>query len=142
MLKLVPEGIKVNVEVVPSYPHAQAPKEIRPAHSGRRVKYILPDECTPLFPLSVYDSCRGESAEEAQMRHGGGKASGSVDLAFDANENGLSEGSEAVTVSVDASASEVQTALRALGGLLQEVEVSVDAGAQRARNGGEPLRRW
>lgn len=76
------------------------------------------------------------------MRHGGGKASGSVDLAFDANENGLSEGSEAVTVSVDASASEVQTALRALGGLLQEVEVSVDAGAQRARNGGEPLRRW
>lgn len=74
------------------------------------------------------------------MRHGGGRASGTLDLAFDANADGLSEGSEAVTVGVDASASEVQTALRALGGLLQEVEVSVDASTQRARNGGEPLR--
>lgn len=96
----------------------------------------------PLTAPCVDFSCRGESAEEAQLRHGGGKASGSVDLAFDANANGLSEGSEAVTVGVDASVSEVQTALRALGGLLQEIEVSVDAGAQRARNGGEPLRWW
>ena len=76
------------------------------------------------------------------MRHGGGRASGSVDLAFDADANGLTEGSEAIVVSVDASASEVQTALRALGGLLQEVDVSVDTGAQRARNGGKALRRW
>lgn len=74
------------------------------------------------------------------MRHGGGGASGTVDLAFDANGNGLSEASEAVAVGVDASGSEVQTALRALGGFLQEVEVSVDAGTSRARNGGEPLR--
>lgn len=73
------------------------------------------------------------------MKHGGGRASGTVDLAFDANANGLSEVSESVTVSVEASASEVQTALRALGGLLQEVEVSAETGAQRARNGGEPL---
>lgn len=73
------------------------------------------------------------------MRHGGGRASGVVDLAFDANADGVSEDSETVTVGVDASDSEVQTALRALGGLLLEVEVSVDAGAQRARNGGEPL---
>lgn len=77
------------------------------------------------------------------MRHGGGRASGSVNLAFDTDANGLSEGSEAVTFAVDASASVVQTALRALGGLLREVEVSVDTGAQRARNGGEPCRwRW
>lgn len=92
----------------------------------------------PLSASCVYVSCRGESAEEAQLRHGGGRASGTVDLAFDANADGVPEGSEAVTVGVGASASEVQTALRTLGGLLEEVEVSVDAGAQRARNGGEP----
>lgn len=73
------------------------------------------------------------------MRHGGGRASGTVDLVFDANANGLSEASEEVTVDVGASASEVQAALRALGGLLQDVEVSVDASAQRARNGGKSL---
>lgn len=78
----------------------------------------------------------------AQMLHGGGSASGTVDLAFDVNANGLYEDFETVTVGVSASASEVQTALRALGGLLQEVEVSVDAGAQRARNGGKLLRFW
>lgn len=72
------------------------------------------------------------------MQHGGGSASGTADLAFDADGDGvLSEVSEVVTVNVDASTSEVQAALRALGGLLEEVEVSSESGTQRARNGGD-----
>lgn len=72
------------------------------------------------------------------MEHGGGSASGTVDLAFDADGDGvLSDVSEVVTVDVQASASEVQEALRALGGLLDGVEVSLDSGIRRARNGGE-----
>lgn len=74
------------------------------------------------------------------MRHGGGSASGTVDLAFDADGDGTLEASETATVHVDASASDVQAALRALGGFLDDVDVSSDSGLQRARNGGEPWR--
>lgn len=72
------------------------------------------------------------------MRHGGGRASGTVDLAFDADGDETLEASETATVDVDASASDVQAALRAIGGFLEDVDVSSDTGLQRARNGGEP----
>lgn len=84
--------------------------------------------------ITVWEAQRGESAAEAQTK-GGGRASGTVDIAFDVDGSGLV--SQTATVSVNSSASEVQDALRALGGLLQEVNVSTDDGVYRARNGGE-----
>ena len=63
-----------------------------------------------------------------------------VDLAFDVGGDGAYDASvDVVTVAIDAGALEVQDALRALGGLLDEVEVSIDTGSQRARNGGKSL---
>lgn len=89
---------------------------------------------TDAAAITVWEAQRGESAAEAQTK-GGGRASGTVDLAFDVDGDGLA--SQTATVSVDSSASEVQDTLRALGGLLQEVNVSTDNGVYRARNGGE-----
>lgn len=83
--------------------------------------------------ISVWEAQRGESVAEGEA-NGGGLASGTVDLVFDADGDGVS--SETVTVDVGASASELQAALRTLGGLLDGVEVSGDDGIQRARNGG------
>lgn len=60
-----------------------------------------------------------------------------MDIVFDADGDEVWELSETVTVDVDASASDVQAALRALGGFLEDAEVSLDTGIQRARNGGE-----
>lgn len=84
--------------------------------------------------IAVWEVQRGESAAEAEAK-GGGRATGTVDLEFDTDGDGTV--SESVTVSVDSSPSEVQVALRALGGLLEEVEVSLDDGTHRARNGGD-----
>ncbi len=78
--------------------------------------------------------------EEALLQHGGGHASGTVDLVFDVGGDGAYDASvDMVTVGVDASASEIEAALRTLGGLLEEVEVSIDTGSHRARNGGGQL---
>ena len=84
--------------------------------------------------ITVWEAQRGESAAEAQTK-GGGRASGTVDLTFDVGSDGVI--SQTATVSVNSSASEVQEALRALGGLLQDVNVSADNDVYRARNGGE-----
>lgn len=84
--------------------------------------------------ITVWEAQRGESAAEAKTK-GGGRASGTVDLTFDVDGDGVA--SQTATVSVNSSASEVQEALRALGGLLEAVTVSTDKGMYRARNGGE-----
>lgn len=83
--------------------------------------------------ISVWEAQRGESVAEGEA-NGGGLASGTVDLVFDADRD--VDSSETMSVDVGASASEVQAALRTLGGLLDGVEVSEDDGMQRARNGG------
>lgn len=97
---------------------------------GDIVAHWPPDPAT----ISVWESQRGESEAEAQIR-GGGLAWGTVEFVFDTNRDGVS--SETVTVSVEADAQEVQVALRALGGSLALVEVSTDEGVHRARNGGK-----
>lgn len=71
------------------------------------------------------------------MQQEGGTASGTVDILFDADGDGIWKDTETVTIDVQASAVEVQAALRALGGFLVDIEVSLDSGLQRARNGGE-----
>lgn len=86
--------------------------------------------------ITVWEAQRGESAAEAQTK-GGGRASGTVEVTFDVDGEGLVF--QTATVSVNSSASEVQEALRALGGLLQDVHVSTGNGVYRARNGGEGL---
>lgn len=61
-----------------------------------------------------------------------------MDLTFDVGGDGAYDALvDVVTVGVDASASEVQAALRTLGGLLEGVEVSIETDSHRARNGGE-----
>lgn len=87
--------------------------------------------------VTVSETLRGESSAAAAPE-GHGTASGTVDVAFDVDGDGISSGDEVVTVAVGANSSEVQAAFRALGGLLEEVEVAIeDGGIPRARNGGE-----
>lgn len=84
--------------------------------------------------VTVREAQRGESLAEAETR-GGGRASGTVDITFSVDGDGVV--SDSATISVNATASDVQVALRALGGFLAKVEVSVESGMQRSRNGGE-----
>lgn len=84
--------------------------------------------------VTVREAQRGESLAEAETR-GGGRASGTVDIIF--NVDGTGRWFDSATINVTSSASDVQAALRAMGGFLTEVEVSVESGMQRARNGGQ-----
>lgn len=99
----------------------------------------LDRDTTPSWPVdsggvSVWETQRGESAAEAGVK-GGGRASGTADVSFDVDGEGVM--SYTATIDVDASPSDVQAALRMLGGLLEEVEISLDDGTNRARNGGD-----
>lgn len=84
--------------------------------------------------VTVREAQRGESLVKAET-WGGGRAAGNVHIAFDVDGDGVV--SDTATIRVDSSAPDVQAALRALGGFLAGVEVSVESGMQRARNGGE-----
>lgn len=91
--------------------------------------------------IVVSEVQRGETVAAAQRAGSGeGLASGTAGISFDADVDGTISPNETVTVDVGANASVLQEALRSIGGLLGDVEVSVDRSAQRARNGGE--RAW
>lgn len=88
--------------------------------------------------ITVSEVQRGESeaatyALEAEQ----GLASGTVRIAFDADGDSTYSAGETVTVGVRANASTLQKALRSLEGALANVEVELDDGFQRARNGGK-----
>lgn len=87
--------------------------------------------------ITVSELQRGESvAAASEVGPKERRASGTVDVMFDADGSGSITTDERVTVAVGANESTVQKALCSMGGLLDEVEVSVDDGSRRARNGG------